>query len=93
MIRSFSDKEAVKIFRRESSEKIPRHLQKIIYRKLIIIDSAVSLIDLKSPPGNNLKKLKGNRDGQYSTRINNQWRICFYWNKGNAYEVEIVDYH
>jgi proteic killer suppression protein len=68
-------------------------MQTIALRKLTILDGADTLEDLKIPPANRLEKLKGNRKGQYSIRINDQWRICFTWKKGNAYNVEIVDYH
>ena len=68
-------------------------MQRIAYRKLMILDAAGSINDLRLPPGNRLEKLKDNRQGQYSIRINDQWRICFIWKNGDAYEVEIADYH
>lgn len=93
MIKSFRDKEAEKIFDREGSRKLPENIQKIALLKLGVIDAADELQDLRLPPGNKLEKLSGNRAGQYSIRINNQWRICFSWSKGDAYDVEIVGYH
>lgn len=70
-----------------------RNIERVARRKLLFLHQAVKLDDLRSPPGNRLEALKGRRKGQYSIRINDQWRICFVWNKGNAIEVEIVDYH
>lgn len=93
MIKSFKDKETEKIFRLERSGKLPVGIQKIALRKLKYIQSAENLTDLKVPPGNRLEKLKGDRSGQYSIRINNQWRICFKWLDNHAYHVEITDYH
>jgi toxin HigB-1 len=68
-------------------------VQRAGLRKLLILDAATSLEDLRTPPGNRLEKLSGQRSGQYSIRINNQWRVCFQWNAGDAFDVEIVDYH
>ncbi|HCS38485.1 MAG: type II toxin-antitoxin system RelE/ParE family toxin [Anaerolineaceae bacterium] len=93
MIKSFSDRETERIFRLELSRKIPGSIQAIARRKLIMLDVADCLFDLRFPPGNQLEKLGGNREGQYSIRINDQWRICFVWKDDNAYQVEIVDYH
>jgi len=93
MIISFRDKETEKIWKQEYSEKLPRDIQRIGLRKLIIINRAKDLNDLNIPPGNKLEKLTGNRQGQYSIRINEQWRICFYWKSGAASTVEITDYH
>ena len=93
MIKSFNCKETEKIFSRRFSRKFPKNFQRIAYRKLIIIDSADRLDDLRIPPGNHLEKLSGKREGQYSIRINNQWRVCFKWHTEDAYEVEIVNYH
>lgn len=93
MIKSFSDKETKKIFKRNYSKRIPEHIQESAYRKLVLIDSAIELNDLRVLPGNELEKLKGDRKGQYSIRINDQWRICFFWGESDAYEVEIIDYH
>lgn len=93
MIKTFRSKETYKIFKREFSRKLPTDIQKIALRKLYMIDAAVSIIDLKSPPSNRLEMLKHDRAGQYAIRINQQWRICFKWAGGNAYDIEIVDYH
>jgi proteic killer suppression protein len=93
MIRSFRDKETEKVFRREASRKFPPMLQRLAQRKLVILDGAEALGDLRIPPGNRLEKLRGDREGQYSIRINDQWRICFLWSDGNADDVEIADYH
>lgn len=93
MIKSFADKETEKIYNQIFSQKLPNDMQKKALRKLILIDNAQSLSDLKVPPGNRLEKLLGNREGQYSIRINNQYRICFSENSGDFYNVEITDYH
>jgi proteic killer suppression protein len=93
MIKSFADKEAAKLFGRQFSRKLPPDIQQRARFKLEILDAAETISDLQIPPSNRLEKLSGNRQGQYSIRINDQWRICFSWQKGNAYGVEIVDYH
>ena len=93
MIRSFADKDTQKVFQRVRIRKLEIKLQKIAQRKLVMIDAAEAIIDLKEPPGNRLEKLSGNRKGQYSIRINDQWRVCFVWRNGHAYDVQIVDYH
>ncbi len=93
MIKSFAGKETEKLFKRESSRKIPNTIQQIARRKLEMLDAAEVLQDLRIPLSNHLEKLAGKRKGQYSIRINIQWRICFEWRKGDAYSVEIVDYH
>lgn len=93
MIQSFRDKETEKIFRRQRSRKLPGDIQQIALRKLRMLNRALNITDLRVPPANRLEKLKGERKGQYSIRINNQWRICFRWQNGDAYDVEIVDYH
>lgn len=93
MIQSFRDKEVEKIFNRRFSAKLPKNIQGIARKKLVILDAAVDLNDLRVPPGNRLEALRGNRKGQHSIRINDQWRICFKWRNGSAYEVEITDYH
>jgi len=93
MIKSFKSKEAQKIFNREISKKLPFDIQKVAYRKLLMLEAALTIEDLKIPPANRLERLSGNREGQYSIRINKQYRICFKWQNGYAYEVEIVDYH
>ena len=93
MIRSFHNKETESLFNRILSKKYPSDIQRTALRKLIILDSAESLIDLKAPPSNRLEKLLGDRKGQCSIRINERWRICFKWFRRDAYDVEIVDYH
>ena len=93
MILSFGDKETEKIWNKEFAKTIPKDLQRIARRKLLHIDSAIVIEDLKAPPGNRLYLLSGDRKGQYSISINMQYRICFRWDNGNALEVEIVDYH
>ncbi|GAB4144032.1 MAG: type II toxin-antitoxin system RelE/ParE family toxin [Candidatus Promineifilaceae bacterium] len=93
MIKSFKSKESEKVFRRVFSRKLPQDIQKTAYRRLAFLHSAREMKDLMLPPSNQLEKLHGERQGQYSIRINDQWRICFVWQDGDAYEVEIVDYH
>jgi proteic killer suppression protein len=93
MIRSFADKDTEKVFLRLRVKRISGKLQRAALRKLVMLDAAESVVDLRVPPGNKLEKLSGDRKGQYSIRINDQWRICFSWRNGNAHDVEIVDYH
>lgn len=93
MIKNFGCKETEKLFYRHFSRHLPANLHRISQRKLAILDAADCLEDLRLPPGNHLEKLTGNRKGQYSIRINDQWRICFRWCEGNAHNVEIADYH
>jgi len=93
VIRSFRCEETEKIFSRRRSRKLPQEIQQVALRKLRMLNRAVALNDLRSPPANRLEKLRGDRAGQYSIRINEQWRICFEWRKGDAYNVGIVDYH
>lgn len=100
MIKSFADSETKKVFERIYSKKLPEDIQRRARRKLAMIDAARKIQDLRSPPGNRLKKLEGDREGQRSIRINDQWRICFRWHDGDAYDhdgdaydVEIDDYH
>ena len=93
MIKNFVCKETEKIFNRRISLKLPRDIQKTSRRKLEILEGAEALVDLRIPPNNHLEKLSKDRKGQYSIRINDQWRICFEWSGGDAYNVEIVDYH
>lgn len=93
MIESFKDKETKKIFERQRSKKLPSDLQQVALRKLRMLNRVQSLEELKIPPANRLEKLKGERFGQYSIRINDQWRICFQWQDNHAFNVEIVDYH
>jgi len=92
MIKSFQDAETEKIFRREFSRKLPGDIQSVALRKLRMLNNAVNINDLRVPPANRLEKLSGDREGQYSIRINDQWRICFAWREGNADNVEITDY-
>ena len=93
MIVDFHDKETERVFLRERKAKFARSLQRSALRKLLLLDAAQTLDDLRVPPGNRLERLAGDREGQYSIRINDQWRLCFRWSQGNALEVEIVDYH
>ena len=93
MIRGFRDRETQRIWNGEASRRIPQDIQAVALRKLRLLNRARSLNDLRVPPGNELEALKKDRLGQHAIRINRQWRICFVWKEGNAYEVEIVDYH
>lgn len=93
MIQSFKCKETEKILDGRFSKKLPQSMQRLAARKLIVLDAAGELKELIVPPGNRLEALSGDRAGQHSIRINDQWRICFVWREGNAYQVEIVDYH
>ena len=93
MIVSFKSKETEKIFHGRYSRKLPQNIQRVAARKLEQLHAATVLDTLRIPPGNRLEALKGNCQGQHSIRINDQWRICFVWREGNAYDVKIVDYH
>ena len=93
MIKSFRDQETEKVFKGRFSRRLPQDIQRIAERKLIILHRSASLYDLRVPPSNRLEGLRGDRQGQYSIRINSQWRICFEWRDDGVYEVEIVDYH
>jgi toxin HigB-1 len=93
MIRSFKDEETQKVFERRRSRKLPSDIQQVALRKLRMLNRAETLQDLRVPPANRLERLVGDREGQYSIRVNNQWRICFVWQAGDALDVEIVDYH
>ena len=93
MIKSFKDDETEKIYNRLRARRLPSDIQKDVLRRLRMMNNAVSLTDLRIPPANRLEKLRGDRKGQHSIRINERWRICFKWFDENAYEVEIVDYH
>jgi toxin HigB-1 len=93
MIGSFADAETERIWGGERSRKLPADMQPVALRKLRLINGARVLDDLRVPPGNRLEALKGDRRGQYSIRINDQWRICFRWQEGTVHDVEIVDYH
>jgi proteic killer suppression protein len=93
MIESFADQETEKIFRGQVSRKLPTTIQRAARRKLLYLEDADDLRDLRSPPGNRLEQLRGDRAGQYSIRINDQWRICFTWQDNKAQQVRIEDYH
>jgi proteic killer suppression protein len=93
MIKSFADTETQKVFNREFSRKLPGDIQSVALRKLRMLNNTHAIKDLLSPPANRLEKLSGNREGQNSIRINDQWRVCFTWDDGDAHDVEIVDYH
>ena len=93
MIESFASKETEKIFSGQISRKLPRDIQRTARRKLLYLHEAEDVQDLRAPPGNRLEKLSGDRAGQYSIRINDQWRICFEWVGEAAQNVEITDYH
>lgn len=93
MIRTFRSEETGALFRRERVRRLPANIQRVALRKLRILNRARDLQDLRVPPGNRLEALRGDRRGQHSIRVNDQWRICFRWDSGDAYDVEIVDYH
>lgn len=93
MIKSFRDKDTSEVFKRKYVKAFSPDLQRNALRKLEVLHAANSLEDLKVLPGNRLEKLSGKRDGQYSIRINNQWRLCFTWRDGDAWEAQITDYH
>jgi len=93
MIKSFRDRDTERLFQRQPVKKLGSDVQRTGLRKLRMLDAATTLDDLRVPPGNRLERLKGDRDGQHSIRINEQWRVCFLWRSGDAYDVEIVDYH
>lgn len=93
MIKSFADKHTRRLFEHKIVSRFPPEIQRKALMKLYLLDAAETLTDLRVPPGNRLEKLTGDRAGQYSIRINQQWRICFRWEAGHAYDVEIVDYH
>lgn len=93
MIKSFRDKETEKTFNRYFSGKLPQNIQNIARKKLLILDAVTEIEDLRVPPGNRLEALKDDRKGQYTIRINDQWRICFKWKDGDSCGVEITDYH
>lgn len=93
MIKSFKDRDAERLFDRRPAKRLGGDVQRTALRKLRMLDAATTLDDLRVPPANRLEKLKGDRAAQHSIRINRQWRVCFTWRLGNAYDVEIVDYH
>jgi toxin HigB-1 len=93
VIRSFKCRDTEKVFNYEHSTAWSEPVRKAALRRLYALDAATNLLDLRSPPSNRLEKLRGNRVGQYSIRVNDRWRICFEWRGGHAWNVEIVDYH
>lgn len=93
MIRSFADAETALVWEGQQSRRLPPDIQMTALRKLMMLHRSRTLADLRIPPANRLEQLKGKRSGQWSIRINRQWRVCFVWSDGDASEVEIVDYH
>jgi toxin HigB-1 len=93
VIRTLKDDETEKVFHRQFSLKLPPDIQQVALRKLRMLNNVFTLADLRIPPANHLEKLTGKRAGQYSIRINDQWRLCFEWHSNTAYNVEITDYH
>ena len=92
MIRSFGDRDTERLFAREPVRRFPADLRRVMLRKLVAVDAAEALDELRVPPCNRLEKLRGDRQGQYSIRVN-QWRVCFRWDGADAHDVRIVDYH
>ena len=93
MIKSFADRDTEALFGRAPVRRFPAELHRLMLRKLVAVDAAERLDDLRVPPGNRLEKLRGDRAGQHSIRVNDQWRVCFRWHDGDAHDVELVDYH
>lgn len=93
MIRSFRDRDTERLFQRVRPRRLPEAVVRSALRKLVMLDAATEVSDRRLPPGNRLERLVGDRAGQHSIRINDQWRVCFVWDEGDAYEVEITDYH
>jgi proteic killer suppression protein len=93
VIKTFGDRDTERLFAREPVRRYPAELRRAMLRKLVAVDAAETLDDLRVPPGNRLEKLRGDRGGQHSIRVNDQWRICFVWRDGDAYDVSVVDYH
>ncbi len=93
MIATFRDNDTERFFRNGVARRLPANIQKVALRKLTMLHAAEELGDLFAPPSNRLERLRGDRQGQYSIRVNDQWRVRFRWRNGNAYDVEIVDYH
>jgi proteic killer suppression protein len=93
MIRSFRNRDTAELFAGRLSRRLPGDIQSRAYKRLLVLHAASDLSSLAAVPGNRLELLRGNRSGQHSVRINDQWRICFLWRDGDAYDVEIVDYH
>jgi toxin HigB-1 len=93
VLQSFADRDTERVWQRKSVRKLDQSTQRIALRKLLILDAADALGDLRVPPGNRLEKLKRDRSGSYSIRVNRQWRICFRWSTAGPEDVEILDYH
>jgi proteic killer suppression protein len=93
MIRSFGNEAALSVWERRFRKGVPNDVMKVAHRKLTQLNSAVDLNDLRIPPGNRLEALSGDRSGQHSIRVNEQWRLCFRWQDGQAFDVALVDYH
>lgn len=93
MIGSFKDRDTERLFERQPVRRFPPTLRPLMLRKLLLLDAVVALDELRVPPGNRLEKLKGDRAGRWSVRVNQQWRVCFRWKDGAVHDVEIVDYH
>jgi proteic killer suppression protein len=93
MIKSYQDKDTDRLFQRQPVRKLGTGVKRVALRRLRMLDAAMRLSDLRVPPGNRLERLRGDRTGQHSIRINDPWRACFRWHEGDAYDVEIVDYH
>jgi len=93
VIQSFADRDTERLFERHPVRRLPADLHRVMLRKLVLLDAAEHLDDLRVPPGNRLEKLRGDRAGQHSIRVNDQWRVCFRWKNGHAHDVAIVDYH
>jgi proteic killer suppression protein len=93
VIKTFRDAETERLWKEERGRRIPATLQRVALKKLQMLNAAGTLADLAAPPGNRLERLKGDREGQHSIRINDQYRVCFVWRDGNAYDAEITDYH
>jgi toxin HigB-1 len=93
VIRSFADKETQRLFRGRKSKAVPTELRERALSKLLVLNAATNVEDLRAPPGNRLEKLRGDREGQWSIRVNRQYRVCFSWIGADAHDVEIVDYH
>jgi proteic killer suppression protein len=93
VIRSFRDRDTERLFHRRPTRRLGPEVQRVALRKLRMLDAAETIEDLRMPPGNRLERLRGDRAGQHSIRVNDRWRICFRWTDGEAHDVEIVDYH
>jgi proteic killer suppression protein len=93
VIKSFADKETERLFRGRKSKAVPTELSERALSKLLVLNAATNIEDLRAPPGNRLEKLRGDREGQYSIRVNRHYRVCFSWIGADAHDVEITDYH